>query len=206
MESAGIAYILPNLLWGSRDNWVSLSPEIQSACRSVLVVDVLGENSTRMEPAAIHAAVSTLTVHPTRNPKKELHIYFCKASEFIDQGRSIGTVFVHDYSAAGENAVVFLCAYMMHLGLKYKDAWNHLEKKVGKEHLPYATLNPDWQRLMMEFEDKEGISNRENRKANAALLGLSSSDRTFVGPNLEWEVCFQSFLYLPLACYEFRTL
>ncbi len=85
MDSAGIAYILPNLLWGSRDNWVSLSPEIQSACRSVLVVDVMGENSSRMEPAAMHAAVSTLTVHPTRNPKKELHSYFCIACEFIDQ-------------------------------------------------------------------------------------------------------------------------
>jgi hypothetical protein len=79
---------------------------------------------------------------------------------------------------------------MMHLGLKYKDAWSHLEKRAGKANLPYATLNPDWQRLMLEFEDKEGISNRENRKANAALLGLCSSDRTFVGPNLEWEVCF----------------
>jgi hypothetical protein len=52
----------------------------------------------------------------------------------------------------------------------------------------YTNLNPDWQRLMMEFEDRDGISERTNRKANAAILGLTSGGREFVGANMEWEV------------------
>jgi hypothetical protein len=87
-----------------------------------------------MEPAAIPAAVCTVTLHPSQNPKKELHSYFCQACDFIDQGRSTGVVYAHDYGD-GEHVVVFLCAYLMHLGLKYKDAWKHLEKKVGASNL-----------------------------------------------------------------------
>ena len=126
-------------------------------------------------PVALVTQRSRLVLHITLDDKQDMMPLFKRCNALIAKARLNGGIVVHGFGEDGlKDCLVFVLAYFISLGQKYKKAKAYVDERLGFQ----APMNAVWSHNLTKFEESAvgtGEAAKALRNANAHVFGESAS-------------------------------